>query len=110
MTNKIVIVGLVANFLLAIILANFFVRDISARVSGSDSRMRQRLPKRQPLSQVGGTDELSYLDQAMHQAAKELQHAFDHRQSVMQMVAHDLRSPLWQHHRFRSIFFLSLSH
>jgi signal transduction histidine kinase len=91
--NRTVIIGLGANLFLVVALAFFFLRDISSRVTLLVANA-QRLPKRQPLNKIGGTDELSYLDQAMHQVARDLQQAFDHRQSVMQMVAHDLRSPL----------------
>ena len=91
--NDLVIKGLIANLVVVIALVFFFIRDISSRLAALVQNA-QRLPKRQSLVLVGGTDELSYLDQAMHKAAQELQQAFDHRQSVMQMVAHDLRSPL----------------
>jgi signal transduction histidine kinase len=75
-------------------LATLFIKNISQRLNILVENAR-RLPKRQELAKtVGGRDELSYLDEAMHTAATDLQAAFEFRTSLMQMVAHDLRSPL----------------
>jgi signal transduction histidine kinase len=92
--NAIVTKGLVANFILAILLVFLFIKDISRRLSILVANA-QKLPKRLSLdAPVGGNDELSYLDRAMHKASDDLQKAFEFRASLMQMVAHDLRSPI----------------
>lgn len=43
---------------------------------------------------VKGGDEIAYLDEAMHKASQELQEAAGYRRSLIEMMAHDLRSPL----------------
>jgi signal transduction histidine kinase len=56
----------------------------------------QRLPRKQQLNApLSGADELSFLDGSLHQASVELYKAAEFRTSLMQMVAHDLRSPLF---------------
>jgi len=55
----------------------------------------RRLPSGVPLTEtVGGSDELAYLDSVLHEASDELKRAAEHREQLMEMVAHDLRSPL----------------
>ncbi|MDR3612846.1 MAG: HAMP domain-containing sensor histidine kinase [Candidatus Obscuribacterales bacterium] len=92
--DNIVTGGMVANLLIASLLSFLFLRDISRKLSAL-VKNAERLPKRLPLLEpLPGSDELSYLDGALHTAADDLKKAFDHRASLMQMVAHDLRSPL----------------
>ncbi|HEY9718066.1 MAG TPA: HAMP domain-containing sensor histidine kinase [Trichormus sp.] len=43
---------------------------------------------------VSGADELSYLDQVLHKSSNSLLRAAEHKRALMQMVAHDLRSPM----------------
>jgi signal transduction histidine kinase len=92
--NDIVAKGLVANLVLALLLVFLFIKDISQRLTVL-VKNAQKLPKRLPFeAPVSGNDELSYLDRAMHKAAEDLQKAFEFRASLMQMMAHDLRSPI----------------
>ncbi len=92
--NEIVTRGFLFNFVLAVVLVSLFIKDISQRLSVLVQNA-QKLPKRIPLEKpVAGNDELSYLDEAMHKASEDLQKAFEFRSSLMQMVAHDLRSPI----------------
>lgn len=92
--KDVVAAGIIGNLILALLLVLFFVSDISRRLAVLMENAR-RLPKRLALEKpVSGGDELSYLDQAIHSAADDLQKSYDHRASLMQMVAHDLRSPL----------------
>jgi signal transduction histidine kinase len=93
-TRLLVAGGLLVNFLLAIALALYFIGDITKRLAVLVDNAR-RLPKSLSLNQtVPGRDELNELDQALHQAASELASAREYRSSLMQMLAHDLRSPL----------------
>jgi len=86
--------GLVINFLVALLLLFFFIKNITSRLSILVTNA-DRLPKNLPLSQtVGGRDELSELDIALHQAGEQLAEATEFRRSLMQMMAHDLRTPL----------------
>ena len=89
-----VVLGMLGNLLLALSLILFINKDLSKRLAllMNDA---QRLARRQPLAEpVPGDDELFYLDLALHDAASDLQKAFEYRASLMQMVAHDLRSPI----------------
>lgn len=86
--------GVIGNFVLALAIGLWFLRNITARLSVLVDNA-QRLPKGVELNKrVAGNDELSYLDGALHDAARDLKSASEHRQYLMQMVAHDLRSPL----------------
>ncbi|MFX5949036.1 hypothetical protein ABTF06_19130, partial [Acinetobacter baumannii] len=70
-----------------------FVSSITRRLNLLVDNAK-RLPAGEPLKSLSGSDELSYLDQVLHQAAESLKIANERRQHLMQMVAHDLRSPL----------------
>jgi signal transduction histidine kinase len=86
--------GLMVNFVLVGILLAWFINNITGRLSVLVENAR-KLPTGQPLEKhVKGSDELAYLDEAMHKAALDLKAANEHRQALMEMVAHDLRSPL----------------
>jgi len=93
-TQNLSVYGLAANFLLALVMVLWFIRDLSRRLTVLVDNA-SRLPKRQPLNdKFSGSDELSYLDESMHAASEELIRAWNHRDSLVAMVAHDLRSPL----------------
>jgi len=92
--KQLVFYGIVGNSLLALIGALLFLTNITSRLAILVENAR-RLPKQLPLvTHVKGTDELTYLDNVLHEAAKELKNSAEQRQYLMQMVAHDLRSPL----------------
>jgi signal transduction histidine kinase len=82
------------NLFLALIMGGLFLYDITRRLSILVQNA-QLLPKLLPLNeQVTGSDELSYLDSVLHDAAAELHSASEQRRYLMEMVAHDIRSPL----------------
>ncbi len=85
---------LAACFVVAPLGLFLFNRDITSRLNLLVFNSR-RLPLRQPLGlAVAGNDELAYLDSMLHEASEQLSAADEHRRSVMEMVAHDMRSPL----------------
>lgn len=89
-----VLAGFAGNLFLAIGFAYFVNVDFSKRLTILLNNS-QRLGKRLPMTEtMAGNDELQALDVAMRLAAADLQHAFEFRASMMEMVAHDLRSPL----------------
>jgi len=54
-----------------------------------------RLPQRERLNKgVDGTDEIAYLDAVLHDAAEKLEQSAQFRKSLLEMVAHDMCSPL----------------
>jgi len=92
--KALVFAGILLNLLLALALVLIFIKDITGRLGVLVENARL-LPTGQPLmGHVRGSDELNYLDNALHAAAHQLRQAAEHRQSLMEMVAHDLRSPL----------------
>lgn len=93
-TRLMVFLGLGANIILAGVLAFYFVSDITRRLRTLVVNA-EKLPLYEPLQDVvGGHDELSEVDAALHNAAAELERSREYRSSLMQMMAHDLRSPL----------------
>lgn len=55
----------------------------------------QRLSKHEELlGKVGGSDEIAHLDSVFHDMAKSLDEAARHKQELVQMVSHDLKTPL----------------
>jgi len=71
-----------------------FVYDTKRRLSVLVQNA-QLLPKLLPLNErVAGSDELTLLDEALHDASSQLRNASEQRRYLMEMVAHDIRSPL----------------
>lgn len=55
----------------------------------------QRLSKsKELLKPVGGSDEIAHLDKVFHEMAQSLEEAARHKQELVQMVSHDLKTPL----------------
>ncbi|HEY9755971.1 MAG TPA: HAMP domain-containing sensor histidine kinase [Oculatellaceae cyanobacterium] len=88
-----VIAGFVLNICLSVLSILLVNADQSKRLNTLVENARN-LPKNEPLQTVPGADELAYLDNALHQASASLVEAAAMRASLMQMVAHDMRSPL----------------
>lgn len=89
-----ILIGVIADFIITLILLTVFLLDISRRLKVLVANAAL-LPKGERLPrQVSGNDELAMLDAVLHDASSELESAKEHRKSLMEMVAHDLRSPL----------------
>lgn len=89
---------MIAVFIIQLLLTTgllmYFLRDISKRLSSLVTNARQ-LPDEKTLSErVSGNDEIAYLDSVLHQASDKLKEAAQNRKSVLNMIAHDIRSPL----------------
>jgi signal transduction histidine kinase len=92
--HAVVIAGIISNFVLALVLILLIVKDVTSRLRILVENAHL-LPKNIKLiRQVGGHDELSELDEEIHAASRQLIESADHRRGLMQMMAHDLRSPL----------------
>lgn len=90
----IVQIGFVANILFAGLMAVSFFKGITVRLSRLIDNAH-KLPLNIPISAcVGGNDELTDLDASLNQASAELIETREYRKSIMNMMAHDLRSPL----------------
>ncbi len=81
-------------FALAIFIVVNFTREITDRLKIVVENA-SRLPRREKLNElIQGTDEISYLDSVLHQAADKLEQSAQFRNSLLEMVAHDMCSPL----------------
>ncbi|HEY9682356.1 MAG TPA: ATP-binding protein [Oculatellaceae cyanobacterium] len=88
-----IISGVFVNFLMALGLGLFFLTDFSRRfkvlINNAD-----RLSEGEPLQEVPGTDELAFLNKVLNETSEELNLSKRRRKHMMEMIAHDLRSPL----------------
>lgn len=82
------------NVLFAILMAASFFKGITSRLTALIDNAR-KLPLNLPITPcVGGDDELTDLDATLNEASKELIETLEYRKTIMNMMAHDLRSPL----------------
>jgi signal transduction histidine kinase len=88
------VIGLACAALFLIILAVSFLQDITKRLNLLMENAKL-LPGGKSLpNTVSGSDEIAYLDQVLHLASQQLQRAAEHRKSMVQMLAHDIRGPI----------------
>ncbi|MCA0315324.1 MAG: HAMP domain-containing histidine kinase [Candidatus Melainabacteria bacterium] len=92
--KEIVLYGVLGNFVVAVLLVMVFLRDITGRLSVLVENARSLPAGETSTRRVSGSDELWYLDNVLHDAAQKIREAQEDRSSIMEMVAHDLRSPL----------------
>ncbi len=86
--------GFAANLLFSTLLIVVFSQSVVKRLNILVEHARS-LPKREPIvSSVSGDDELAYLDTVLQSTSGRLIESSEHRRAVMQMVAHDMRSPM----------------
>ncbi|PZM84082.1 MAG: hypothetical protein DKT66_05420 [Candidatus Melainabacteria bacterium] len=92
--SQIILVGLVANVLLALFLYRDFHRNLMGRINAL-SNMAKKLSHNEPLNEViTGSDELREISVELAKVSWRLADIADYRRSLMQMMAHDVRSPL----------------
>lgn len=92
--RTVVVLGLISNFAIALFLILLIVKDVKGRLQVLVDNAHL-LPKNVPLTnRVSGHDELSELDAEIHAASAQLIESTEYRRGLMQMMAHDLRSPL----------------
>lgn len=87
-------VGVSVNIVVAILLAIFFSKNITRRLSivmDNSHRLGKRAQLNNP---VGGSDEIAQLDNVFHEMAQVLKNTEEERQQFFSMISHDLRSPL----------------
>lgn len=87
-------VAVVGNVLFSIVLAIFLVQQITARLSALNENIR-RFARHKPLVTVpGGNDEIADLDKAFREMAAALEQSNNQKSEFVNMLTHDLRSPL----------------
>jgi signal transduction histidine kinase len=90
----VVLCGLLANLAVAVLVTFAFNRDIVRRMHALVHNTK-RLASKQPLNPpVPGEDEIANLDRVLYDAAASLEQAERLKREFMQMVSHDLRTPL----------------
>lgn len=88
------LIAALTNSLFSVVLAIFIVGNITSRITVMNENAR-RLAKNQPLNRpLYGNDEIAALDRAFHKMAKSLEEAARSKQDMVNMLTHDLRSPL----------------
>jgi len=86
--------GVIADFVITVLLLTAFLLDITKRLKILVANAHSIPSGKRLENKVTGSDELAVLDAVLHNASEELFSAKEHRKSLMEMVAHDLRSPL----------------
>ncbi len=92
--DHVLIAGVLINIFITLALAIYFSKEITRRIRVVIENS-QRLASKQPLLEaVSGNDEVAEMDSVFHQMAKELAISERKRREIIEMVGHDLRSPL----------------
>lgn len=92
--RNMLLAGWVLNVIMAAALVAYFTSCTSARLK-IVSNNSTRFGKGQPLLPlVGGDDEIGRLDTVFHDMARDLRAAEQRKKELVQMVGHDLRTPL----------------
>ncbi len=86
--------GVSGNLIMVLIVHFLFSRYITAKVSTLVTNARDLSKKKKLPPALIGRDDFAVVDAALHQSEEEIAAASAHRQDLMQMLAHDLRSPL----------------
>jgi len=94
LVKSLLVTGYVLQFVLTLGLLTMLVSNITNRLNVL-VRNANSLPAGVQLQEsVKGSDEIAYLDSVLHEASNSLIEAAQNRQSIMNMIAHDIRSPL----------------
>lgn len=86
--------GAVFTVLVAIVVVFLLYKGIVTRVGVVVNNTKRIVSHEQLLPLVGGSDEITLLDKVFHDMADELERVAKHKQELISMVSHDLRSPL----------------
>jgi len=95
MIKIIIIVGFIGNVILALSLTVYFNRGTTRRLQALMKNINSLAEGKELAPPIGGRDEIAQLDSTFHDMADLLAQAQRSRQEVMQMVSHDLKSPLF---------------
>lgn len=90
----VVFAGVAGNVLVALALAVAFGRKTLARMNVLMTNMQRFSDRRMQLQILEGRDELAELDRSFRSMAEARTRAEEMRKTLMEMVSHDLRSPL----------------
>lgn len=92
--QQFITIALAIDVLVAILVPLFFLKNLSRRV-GTLIENAEKLPTDAPLNRdVKGTDEIAFLNKVLCNAKDTLQAAEEQKQLLVDMISHDIRSPL----------------
>jgi signal transduction histidine kinase len=86
--------GIAASIVLAITLAVYFNRALTSRLLVLVDNTNRLASGKALNQQLAGTDEIAHLDAVFHDMTEKLADAARRKQELIQMVTHDLRTPL----------------
>ena len=87
-------VGIVLDILIAVFIFWIFTKEITGRL-GVLAKNNQAFAERKELSApLSGSDEVAQLDKSFHEMAARIREAESRKQEYMQMISHDMRTPL----------------
>lgn len=92
--NKLINIALITSLLASAAILFNFSQSFSRRIEILANKSSRLSEQKSIELNLKGTDELSYLDGVIHQTSKLLEDSAAHRQAILAMVAHDMRSPL----------------
>lgn len=94
LVGLIVIVAIFLNSMLALFLSKLFQRNFTGRINAL-GEMAKSLPLNAPINEtISGSDELQQIGVELAKVSWKLAEVAEYRRSLMQMMAHDVRSPL----------------
>jgi signal transduction histidine kinase len=94
MIGQCLVAGIVVNFLLAVLVTVFFNRSLVSRLNLLIENTQRLAAGKELMAQLQGRDEVAKLDGVFHKMADDLADASQRKQELIQMVTHDLRTPL----------------
>lgn len=91
---NVLLIGLFFNVIISLLMAAFLVQKITARLqimSENTKLLTEGKPLHAPFE---GDDEIASLDASFHKMRQKLAHTEQQRQEIINMITHDMRSPL----------------
>lgn len=82
------------NVLASFFLAIYLFREITSRLSVISANAKRFASGKELQPALTGTDEIAELDKAFRRMAKDVENTANQRQELVNMLTHDLRSPL----------------
>ncbi len=92
--NTLLLIGCAVNAICCLMLAFLFVRNITSRLNILNDNAHRVTVHKTLNKQLSGSDEIAQLDHVFHQMVDSLDEAARVRQEFVNMLTHDLRSPL----------------
>jgi signal transduction histidine kinase len=86
--------GFAINIMLAIVGIMIFNRDISSRLMVMIENSQRMAIGKELLGRISGQDEVALLDRVFHDMSESLRLAESTKREFVQMISHDLRTPL----------------